>query len=465
MLIYILIRLFTRKRKYIEGDELRHMACAKDFYKLWNKSFYDTHPPFYSFLIKIFSGVTKRIGHYRAGVIVSFLCSIGLFIICGRLYDLLGLSPTQKSVALACLTFNYTLIYYSNKAFRYQLIALLGTSVLYTSLTGNYIVSGILWGLLGLTCAYAGLRGFWIWLLAGFNFGSLFIFSVFYGSWLYKKWKVYTSNKYYPAGIDGKIEPMEKLNFKKLLSPLYFPWTYSYYGSKELGYDFKGWFKKIGGMYGFYQTEHRKVNVLLYILTGLAMIITVKGMLSAPFPLVVLTLILLYPSLFKRFLPRNSIMAIPLICYFMGLGIGQMTTQWLLYPIILGVVAFLYFHHTSLLANPKIKATVTSRIINRLGGDGVLVEGLIAYPIAYQTHKRVVVIPHNPNPTLANYLIKLSIKEFKLKYIVISDLWKTEEHLGYPAIKYIKENYPLIRMIREDNDTYNIYEIPVNITA
>ena len=52
MWIYILLRLFVAKRKFIEGDELRHMACAKDFYKLWNKSFYDTHPPLYSFLIR-----------------------------------------------------------------------------------------------------------------------------------------------------------------------------------------------------------------------------------------------------------------------------------------------------------------------------------------------------------------------------------------------------------------------------
>lgn len=455
MLLYILLRIFTNKRKFIEGDELRHMACAKNFYKLWNRSFYDTHPPFYSFLIKCLSWF----GYYRAGVIVSFLCSIGLYIICGRLFDVLGLTAFQKFIALTCLAFNYTLIYYSNKTFRYQLIALLGTSMLYVGLTQHYFVMGIVWGLLGLTCAYAGLRGFWIWLLTGCNLGSIVLFGLIYGSWLLKKFAVYTGNEYYPAGIDGKIEPMDSLNFKRLLSPLYFPWTYSYYGKRELGYDFKNWINKIGGMYGLYQTKYWVVNRLINTMTALALFLTVKGMLSAPLPLVLLTLALLYPSVLKRFLPRNSIMAIPLICYFIAKSFPEMPEKGLFLPSIFAVAAFLYLHRGILLRNPKIKASVTSRIIQHLPKDGVLTEGLIAYPIAYNTTKRVVVIPHDPIKQFAIERVKLSIEKFNLNYIVFSDLWKTEEYLGYPAIDYIKQNYLLINKILEDNDTYYIYEV------
>jgi len=462
MLIYILLRIFTDKRKYVEGDELRHMACAKNFYKLWNKSLYDTHPPLYSFLIKCLTWL----GYYRAGVIVSFLCSIGLYVVCGRLYDFFGITPFQKSVALACLAFNYTLIYYSNKAFRYQLIALLGVTMLYALLTQHHIIAGLLWGLLGLTCTYAGLRGFWIWLISP-HLASLGIFILIYGSWLGKKINVYSQSMYYPAGIDGKIEPMNSLNFKRLISPLYFPWTYSYYGKRELGYDLKSWFRKIGGMYGVYQTKHRRLNILLYIITGLMILLTIKGMMSSPFSLVILTLILLYPSLLKRFLPRNSMMAIPLMCYFVAKGVPQANLQGFNLAIGGGVVLFLYFNRVFMLSKPKIKARLTSMFLDRLASDsgfehGILSEGLIAYPIVYRCRQRIVVIPHDPDPILAEQRIKLSVEEFDLKYVVFSELWKTEEHLGYPAIQYIKDNYTLLKTILEDNDKYYIYEISTN---
>ena len=182
-------------------------------------------------------------------------------------------------------------------------------------------------------------------------------------------------------------------------------------------------------------------------------------MLSAPLFLVVLTLILLYPSLLKRFLPRNSIMAIPLICYFMGKGIPQFNLQWLNFAQFGGVALFLCFQYTPILTKPKIKARITSRLIDRLPKDGVLVEGLIAYPIAYQSHKRIVVLPHEPDMETAKERTELSIKEFKLKYAVFSDAWKTEEHLGYPAIEYIKHCFKLIKTILENGDIYYIYEI------
>jgi len=324
MLIYLLLRLFTNKRKFIEGDELRHMATAKNFYKLWNRSFYDTHPPFYSYLMRFFFWI----GYYRAGVAISLMCSVALYLISGKLYGVLGLSPAQKTIALACLTFNYTLIYYSNKAFRYQLIAFLGTSMIYFALTQSHFLVGLCWGLLSITCSFVGLRAFWIWLINPYWI-SAFLFCAFYGWWLGKKLTVYSQHDYYPSGIDGKIEPMKTLTFKQLISPLYFPWTYKYYGSNELGYDFKNWHKKIGGMFGLYQTKNNLLNVLLGILTTFMLYFTIKGMVGAPLGLVILTLVLLYPSLLKRFLPRNSIIAIPLLCYFVAKGFPETLLNWL----------------------------------------------------------------------------------------------------------------------------------------
>lgn len=454
ILIYILIRLFINKPYTLEGDELRHLACAKNFYKLWNKSFYDFHPPLYSLLIRIFGA------KWWSGVLVSLMSSIGLYFICLRLYDVLDLTPYQKIIAMAFLTFNYTLIYYSNRIFRYQLIALLGMATLYFLLIHKAFIGGLCWGLLALTCSFAGLRGFWIWLLTmtGTHWLPLMIFELFYGGWLWKKASVYCRHDYYPSGQEGKIELVRNFTWRQLFSPMYFPFTYAYYGKKELGYDFKNWHKKIGGIFGLYFTKNRKFNFAIGGLVIVAGFFTIKGMLSGPLWLVILTLALLWPSLYKRFLPRHSIMAIPLLGFFLAKGMLPLNSTILLICIVGLVVGFLALNHTWILTQPKIKAKTTSYILNYLPNDGILAEGLIAYPIAYQSDKRVVVIPHEPDELLAIQQINLSIREFDLHYAVFSELYKTELHLGYPAIDYIK-SFKLLREIKEDNDTYYIYEI------
>lgn len=128
----------------------------------------------------------------------------------------------------------------------------------------------------------------------------------------------------------------------------------------------------------------------------------------------------------------------------------------------IGVIVYLYFHREFMLKVPEIKAEVTSRILNRLPYDGVMVEGLIAYPIAYNSHKRIVVLPHDPDKEEAAKRIWLSAMEFDLKYVVFSDLWKTEEHLGYPAIRIVRNNFMLIKKIYENKDVYYIYEILID---
>ena len=454
MWIYILIRLFNKKHT-LEGDELRHLACAKNFYKLWNKSFYDLHPPLYSWLIKQFLRVTRD---YQAGVIVSLLCSIGLYFVCLCLYDMLGLNVYQKAIAMIFLTFNYTLIYYSNRIFRYQLIALLGTAMLYFLLIHKVFLGGLCWGLLALTCSFAGLRAFWIWIVTGLNPFALIPFGFCYGGWLWKKASVYCKHDYYPSGIDGKIEPVWNFTFKQLISPLYFPWTYSYYGKRELGYDLKAWPKKICGMFGLYFTKHRWLNKGIGLAGIILGILTIKGMLSSSLWLVVLTLALLWPSLYKRFLPRNSIIAIPLIGYFLAKEVCVIPFQWANLGFWLFGFGFLCLNRAFILSRPKIKTLATSSFLNNLPKDGILVEGLIAYPIAYRSHKRIVVIPHEPDKLLARQQVNLSINKFDLHYAVFSELYKTELHLGYPAIEYIK-SFELLNTIKEDDDIYYIYEV------
>ena len=133
-------------------------------------------------------------------------------------------------------------------------------------------------------------------------------------------------------------------------------------------------------------------------------------------------------------------------------------------------MAFLWVNRTFALTPPKIKARLTSHYIDDLPHNGaVMVEGIIAYPIAYRSNRRVIVIPHDPIKLKAIEQIKLSIRIFDVRYIVLSDLWLTEKHLGYPAIKYIQNTkyfngleyvnkFKLLKTIHEDEDNYYVYE-------
>ena len=459
-IIYLILRLFTpNKELLIWGDEARHLKTAKTFYRMWNNSFYDTHPPLYSWLIRQFSRFMKD---YKAGITISLLCSIGLYWVCNQLYDYLGLNPYQKLIALGFISFNYTLIYYSNRIFRYQLVVLLGTAILFLLLTKHALLGGIAWGLLALTCGFASLRVFWVWFFIGHNIFTLSIFLLFYTSWLCEKASVYSMNDYYPSGLDGKIEPVWNFTWKQLISPMYFPYTYSYYGKRELGYDFKNWFKKIGGIFGLYQVKNRRLNILLSIMTFIMCLLTIVGMLQSKWYLSVITLCLLYPSLYKRFLPRNSIVAIPLIGYFLAKGCPIVSLQWVYFLFLGALGGFLWVNrHIIFTLNCNTQGKVTATYLNSLPHNGILVEGLIAYSMAYLTDKRVVVIPHEPDNLLARQQVNLSIAKFDLHYAVFSELYKTELHLGYPAIDYVK-SFKLLNIIEEDKDIYYIYEIPIN---
>ncbi len=433
IVIYILLRLFVPKKNYyLEGDELRHIITARNFYKLWNKSLYDLHPPFFSWMLRIF----------RSGPVLSFLCSLGFYFVCSALYDLLGLLPYEKTIAFLFLSFNYTLIYYSNRTFRYQMIALLGASMIYCLLLGKVLIAGLLWGLLGLTCTFAGLRGFFAWMAFGCNWITLLAFVPIFGSWLITKAQVYSKNEYYPSGVEGMVEKVRPFTLKQLFTPMYFPWVYSYYSQKELDLDYP---RKIGGVFGLYKQ--------LNILTPLALFFAVKGALLSPLWMVGVTFALLYPAFLKRYLARNSIIAIPLLGFMLAKGLPHINLQWLYFASGCAVIVFLCFNRVFFLTPPKIRARGASLFLKNLPLDGILAEGMICQPIAYWTDKRVVVLTYEPLLGQAVYQTDLAIEKFDLHYAVLTDI-KSK------ASESIRQSCKLLATIQEDNDNYHIYEIP-----
>ena len=325
-IIYTILRLFARnKQEYLEGDEVRHLGTAKTFYRFWNKSFYDFHPPLYSLLIKWFA----TIGGYpnvdvTAGVLVSFISSLGLYWVSSQLFLQLGLSSSSAQIALTFLAFNYVLIYYSNRVFRYQLFCLLFTTATLMLVTHHFAWCGVFWGLSALTCSFGGLRFFWVWLPY-----SLFvhisplppiIFSALYGIfWLFPKALCYSSADYHPSGPEGKLEPVRSYNFKQLISPMYFPYNYKYYGSKGFEKDWSSIPKNILSL--FLPVKHYK----LLILPALVMfVLTYWGMFNSFSWLTISTLCLLWTTTYTKFNPRNCIVVLPYLAYFFAkfFGIG-----------------------------------------------------------------------------------------------------------------------------------------------
>ena len=104
----------------------------------------------------------------------------------------------------------------------------------------------------------------------------------------------------------------------------------------------------------------------------------------------------------------------------------------------------------------KLKAVGTSYFLTFLPEDGIMADGPLAYFLAYQTDKRVVIIPHERGSDI--YQTLLSITQFDLNYAVISKNHTEKYHP--PATEYIQQNFEFISTIMEDDDVYTIYKVP-----
>jgi len=389
---------------------------------------------------------------------ISLLSSMGLYWVLSKFYPFLGLTSLQTQIALLFITFNYTLIYFSNRIFRYSLFAFLFTSAFYCLVKGLTLYAGFLWGLTLLTCSFNGLRFFWVWLIFNPNPVTIILAGVMYlNFWIFPKIALYSNKKYHPSGTEGKFEIVNPFTFKQLLSPMYFPLNYAYYGSRLMKKSLKGWCGRIMGVWGLYP-----INLWVYPIWWIFLFFTIKGILLSDWKIVLVTILLLVPSLDIKYRPRNSVMVIPLIAYFLAQGVGIVPQNWVLWGLGGFLLGFLVLNRIPIVKRRScLVGAVTSRILDHLPLDGVLCEGLIAYPIALLSKKRVVVMTHSPDYVQAKYETDLAIKEFKLNYAVFSDNWISQYWEGYPVIDYVK-TFKLIKTIKESGDKYYIYEISIH---
>ena len=491
---------------WIWGDEAKYLACAKTFpfNRMFNHSYYDFHPVFYPYMIRLFSLFFKD---HIAAIAVSFFSSVILFFTAYRLFVFLSLRKRVIYIALAYMAFNNILLYFAKIPFRYELFSCLFLLSLYMYLKGitalklrYLILSALFGGLTFMTSDMMPLVLLPILLGAFFIFGfklkdtlqvqlkklsPIFLIILIYISCvLLPKFIIYSTHTYYAGGMEGRIEKVSEFGLKQLIHPVYFSNAYAIWGKMQLSIDLNPLHlkNKIFSIIALFKYDDAFYTWCIFIFITIPIFFMLYRVLSVRNKSIFkdykrdlyffsVIAIIIYPVIYTGFLARNSIAVVPFFAYFFAQGVDMFfsagkikniaQTNWLTVFLIISLILLVgmtfkknrYFIFT--LGRIEACDKVAS-VLDRLPDDGIMSEGLIADALVYNSHKRIVVLPRTPDPTAAKEQIDLSIKAFDLHYIVLSEFWKIElAILAYPATAYIMNSPDKFRLIKVLYENYN----------
>ncbi|MDI6606675.1 MAG: hypothetical protein QME65_06010, partial [Candidatus Omnitrophota bacterium] len=429
--------------------------------------------------------------------------------------------------------FNNVLLSFSRIIFRYELFVCLFFLSFYmylkgiTTLKNRYLILSALFG--GLAFMTSDMMPF---MLLAACLGAFFVFGfrgrdifaiqckkilpilliivIYFSCVLLPKLIVYSSHTYYAGGWEGRIEKVSDFGLRQLINPISFPNSLAINKDLTFRVDPNLWHikERIFSLIGLYKYDDTFYNWLLLIFMAIPMIIIFFKLLftiAAYFKdrqvsveafskyrvdlyLVIITAGILYPVIYKGFISRYSIAAIPFLAYFLSKGVDivlsikrirNLATKKLfryfgIFMMILITGLIMKKSHHFIFTLGRIEACdKVGVVLDNLPEDGVLAEGLLSDALVYNCKKRVVTLPRSPVPEAAREQTDLSIKAFDLHYVLLSEFWKREE-LDYPAVAYIQNNpdkFKLIKTIREHydkgissnawrkEDTFYIYEV------
>ena len=118
ILFFVIIKAFTPyPYHFITMDEPKYLALVKNFphYVLFNKNFSLDYPPFYPFVIKIFSEIFPD---YIAGLVVSQLSALGYLIIGILLLKLFKVDKWIIYIITIFLSFSWLSYYWGNLIYK-----------------------------------------------------------------------------------------------------------------------------------------------------------------------------------------------------------------------------------------------------------------------------------------------------------------------------------------------------------
>lgn len=493
-IIYIYMRLFVGFEYYwIHGDEARWLCVAKNFPNLFNHSIYVDHALFFPFLVRLFS---LFFADLTAAMVVNSLSSLIIFISLIGIAKELNLDRHIRLLILLFAAMNMPLIYLTKIPFREELYVGLFSLNIYLFLRAfrtkrllDFLLAGMTGGLVFMTADIttvlllpAYVLG-WISLTkkgtVGWRLGLIpliLMCALFFVFVILPRYKVFSTHTYYPAAKGGRIERVDNFNLIQLTQPIYFRRSHDLYKHiTKVQLDYKrirSVFLTLVSYSNWDGITQRKIGFLEY---AILIIILIGFFLNnhnrAYIFLRSLFICASIPILNIQTHPGNVrfvILAVIPAAIFWGIGfgglfdrlkIGILKDTMIKGGICLIALSIIYCNIKNPIKRYSIfrlkKDVETQRLaeyINRLPRDGVMIEGH-SEALTYTSNKKVVILPEGTDYVVDD--IELSVKEFDLNYVVLSDFpFLIGAYKAIPPnMRYITDNpsrFKLINTIVEE---------------
>ncbi|MFH1038147.1 MAG: glycosyltransferase family 39 protein [PVC group bacterium] len=487
-LLFLLVRIFVPSPDcFLSLDEAKYLTLARSFprHLLFNNQFYTVHPPLFPGVIRLLSQVFPD---HIAGIAVSLLFSVVTFWALVCLFRLLGKDRYWITIALFILAVSPLHIPTSRVIYKDSLFLGLFTLSLYLFVRGVIRPSiPVLLGAGGAAAACCLTSDLALSLVPCFA-AAYFIFRprgghlkavllpvllllAVYGCWLGVRWRIFTENIFYPAGVDGMIEYVHDFTARHLFTPRYFPATRTMFNfSPDLSE-----FRINANVYplsplivlpGFMYTVFYAFIAVIAVYGVFRAVMRRRLRRSADlFFAVMLALfslpVILHPE------PRFLIPVLLPMSYFFARGLSMLAGCFtrplvigkVLAGLLVGILAAAAAMHLTgarrlvFLQRKEVEAWRTAAFLDSLPGDGVMAQ--VGYPpeLAYLTGKRVLALPVSP-AFLDDFIRRYSIQYLLYGQRYLAPLNTDDPSLiwCYYTIKHIRahpEKYPLIRVIEE----------------
>ena len=489
LLVFLLPRLFVSSPYYfVSLDEAKYLSLAKSFpsHTLFNKQFYVVHPPLFPAFIRFVSVILPD---HTAGILVSLAFSLLSFAVIVRLFRLLGKDPYWITVALFPLAVSPLHIPTSRVVYKDSMFFGLFLLSLYFFIRGLILVRpGIfLWSAgAGMVCALTSDLA--VYLYPGYLFAWLIfrrrgrggrvtealrgrtaavpplLLLAVQGIWLLLRYRIFSRNDFYPAGVDGTIEYVRAFTLRSLLAPRYFPETVRLFDFRldlaRLGLH--GNVYPVEGLIGLPQILYTMFYAFCVLTAVWIVIRVVRGGRSFTGAFFVSLLVIYSAPALLHPEPRFLIPVLLPLCYLFAEGISLAAGKGMRYAAailivvsLLGTAAYLDGHRQlALAARKEVESSRTAEFLKDLPEDGIMAQ--VGYPpeLAYLTGERVLALPLSPEK-LDDF-----IRRYDIHYLVYGQRYwaPIDERFAravwcYPTIKYIRDHparYPLIGAIDEN---------------
>jgi len=514
-LVFLFLRVFINSPySFLGEDNLKYLEVSKNFpyHTLYNDETWTIHGPFYPYVIYFFTFIFQD--DFIAAVFINLLSASITFFLAYKLFMLLSKNFYVTFVALLFFSLSVELIIVSHEALKESFVVMLIFASIYFYIKGvkyydkrSLLFASLFGAFMALTVDYA------IFLLPTFVLAYIFfnkekinfkkfifpnlkyaiipflIILLVHVSWISTKAHQYSTNEYYPAGLNGAPVATEDFGIIQLLNPTYFedydPKIVTGFGTSirkyvhDIGYMFNAIPFNIPRGLNFDSVDyllfpkHIYYMIILYLPLALfaafgflyilwKFIKTKKIYNNANLYLILVFLIFIFPLTQKLSSQRYILTSYILLYYLIGLGtflffkkIKVLKIYRKLIPAIIILLLILvpiwyYTNNNFVLFTTKVPANYrTSEFINNnIEKDkAIMTQPGYTVKLMYQTDNRYLGIP-----PLSENLLPM-IDYYDVNYVIFGNFY-TIDHYGYAidSIRFIQEHpekFELITTIDE----------------